>query len=139
MMSLQFFTILKVCTDMIKNSNYSLLKISRSHDIAYLSKWQKGLEQVYWSKLLEQIYRATSIMKCDFNNIALQLYYNHTSAWAFCKFLHIFWIPFYKNIPEGVIPMMTSQTLRSMDSPKIQIFEHLERKNIFSSNKKIPS
>ena len=36
---------------------------------------------------MQQIYRRTPIPKCDFNKIALQLYWNHTSARVFsCKF-----------------------------------------------------
>ena len=38
-----------------------------------------------------QIYRRTSMPKCDFNKVALQLYWKYTSAWVFCcKFCYIF-------------------------------------------------
>ena len=37
------------------------------------------------------IYRRTSTLKCDFNKVALQLYWNYTSAWMFsCKFAAYF-------------------------------------------------
>ena len=39
-------TTLRVCTDIIKNSKYHLLKISRSHDIAILSKSSNSLQLV---------------------------------------------------------------------------------------------
>ena len=35
---------------------------------------------------MRQIYRRTSMPKCDFSNVAKQLYWNRTSAWVFsCK------------------------------------------------------
>ena len=33
-----------------------------------------------YSKNLKQIYRRTHVSKCDFNKVALQLYWNHISA-----------------------------------------------------------
>ena len=43
------------------------------------------------SENMQQIYRRTPMPKCDFNKVALQLYWNHTSAWAFsCKFTAYF-------------------------------------------------
>ena len=37
---------------------------------------------------MQQIYRRTPILKCDFNKVALQLYRNYTSAWVLsCKFV----------------------------------------------------
>ena len=39
----------------------------------------------------QQIYRRTPMPKCDFNKVALQLYWNRTSAWVFsCKFAAYF-------------------------------------------------
>ena len=36
---------------------------------------------------MQQIYRRTTMQKCDFRKVANQLYWNHTSAWVFsCKF-----------------------------------------------------
>ena len=36
---------------------------------------------------MQQIYRRITMPKCDFNEVALQLYWNPTSAWVFsCKF-----------------------------------------------------
>ena len=43
------------------------------------------------SENIQQIYRRTAMPKCDFNKVALQLYWNHTSAWVFpCKFAACF-------------------------------------------------
>ena len=39
------------------------------------------------SKNMQQIYRRTSMPKCNFNKVTKQLYWNHYSAWVFsCKF-----------------------------------------------------
>ena len=35
------------------------------------------------SENIQQIYRRTPMSKCDFNEVALQLYSNRTSAWVF--------------------------------------------------------
>ena len=32
---------------------------------------------------MQQIYRKTSMQKCGFNKVALQIYWNHTSKWVF--------------------------------------------------------
>ena len=34
------------------------------------------------SESMQQIYRRTLMQKCDFNKVALQLYWNHTSGWV---------------------------------------------------------
>ena len=40
---------------------------------------------------MPQIYRRTPMPKCDFNKVAKQLNWNHTSAWVFsCKFAAYF-------------------------------------------------
>ena len=40
---------------------------------------------------MQQIYRSTPMTECDFNKVALQHYWNHTSAWVFsCKFAAYF-------------------------------------------------
>ena len=42
--------------------------------------------------------------KCDFNKVALQLYWNHTSAWVFsCKFAAYFQNTFPKNTSGGLL------------------------------------
>ena len=45
---------------------------------------------------MQQIYRRAPMPKCDFNKDALQLYWNHTSAWVIsCKFAAYFQNTFY--------------------------------------------
>ena len=42
--------------------------------------------------------------KCDFNKVARQLYWNHTSAWVFsCKFAANFRTHFLKNTSGGLL------------------------------------
>ena len=49
----------------------------------------RGAPRKRCSENMQQIYRRTPIMKCDFKT--LQLYWNHTSAWVFsCKFAAYF-------------------------------------------------
>ena len=43
----------------------------------------EGVLKKRYSENMLQIYRRTSMPKCDFNKVALQLYLNHTSAWVF--------------------------------------------------------
>ena len=47
---------------------------------------------------MQQIYRRTPRLKCDFNKVAKQLYGNHTSAWVLsCKFAAYFRNNFLKS------------------------------------------
>ena len=52
---------------------------------------------------MKQIYRKTPIPKFDFNKVALQFFWNHTSAWMFCcKFdAHIFEHLFLRTPLDG--------------------------------------
>ena len=67
-----------------------------------ISKNQKqpsrGVLRKMGSENMQQIYGRTPVPKSDFNKVALQLYWNLTSAWVFsCKFAAYFRIPFPKN------------------------------------------
>ena len=55
------------------------------------------------SENMQQIYRRIPMPKCDFSKAALQIYWNHTSAWVFSCKLHIFRTPFSKNTPDGLL------------------------------------
>ena len=47
----------------------------------------RGVPSKRYSEVMQQIYGRTPMPKCDFNKIALQFYWNCTSAWVFyCKF-----------------------------------------------------
>ena len=49
---------------------------------------------------MQQIYRRTTMPKCDFNKVAKQRYWNHTSAWVFsCKFATYFQNTFSSEQP----------------------------------------
>ena len=46
----------------------------------------RGVLRKSCSENMQEIYRRTHMLKCDFNKFALQLYWNHTSAWVIsCK------------------------------------------------------
>ena len=51
----------------------------------------RGVLRESYSENMEQVYRRTLMWKSDFNKVALQLYWNHTSARVFsCKFAAYF-------------------------------------------------
>ena len=52
-----------------------------------------------------QIYRRTSLLKCDFNKVALQHHWNHTlpQRWFAVNLLNIFRMRFYKNNSGGLL------------------------------------
>ena len=51
----------------------------------------RGVLMKRCSENIVQIHRRTPMPKYDFNKVALQLYWNHTSAWAFsCKYTAYF-------------------------------------------------
>ena len=57
----------------------------------------RGVLRKRCSENIQQIYKRTSMPKCDFNKIR-QLYWNRTSAWLFSsKLAAYFRIPFPKN------------------------------------------
>ena len=56
------------------------------------------------SRNMRQIYRRTPMSKCDFNKIAKQLYWNHTSAYVFsCKFATYFRTTFFRNTSRRLL------------------------------------
>ena len=58
----------------------------------------KGVLKERCSENMQQIYSRTSMPKCDLNKVALQLYWNRTSAWVFpVNLLYILRSPFLKN------------------------------------------
>ena len=69
--------------------------------VAIEAALQRCYYKVY-SENMQQIHR-TSMLKYNFNKLAWQLYWNHTSAWMFsCKFAAYFRETFSKRIPpEG--------------------------------------
>ena len=67
----------------------------------------KGVLQKSYSENMQQIYRRTSMHKCDFNKDAKWLYWNHTLAWVFpCKFAAYFQNTFFIKTPsEWLLPV----------------------------------
>ena len=66
---------------------------------SYVQSSQAGVLRKRFSENMQQIYWRTPMPKCDFNKVALQLYWNHTSTWVFsCKFSdHLF----LRTRPDG--------------------------------------
>ena len=51
----------------------------------------RGVPRKRCSENMQQIYRRAPMPKCNFNKVAKQLYWNHSSAWVFsCKFAAYF-------------------------------------------------
>ena len=51
----------------------------------------RGVLKKRCSKNMQKIYRTAPMPKCDFNKVALQLYWNHTLSWVLsCKFAAYF-------------------------------------------------
>ena len=58
----------------------------------------RGVPRKWCSENTQQICRITTTSKCDFSKVALQLYWNRTSAWMFfCKFAAYFLTASLKN------------------------------------------
>ena len=56
----------------------------------------RGVLNKTYSENMQQIYRRTPMQKCDFNEVALQLHWTHTSVWVFSfKFAAYFQNTFY--------------------------------------------
>ena len=57
-----------------------------------------------YSENLQQIFRIPPMPKCDFKEVAKQLYWNHSLVWVFfVNVLHIFRTPFPKNTFGGLL------------------------------------
>ena len=77
----------------------------------------RGVFKKRCSENMQQIYRRTPMPKCDFNKVAKQLYWNHTSAWLFsCKISPYFQNNFseeYLWVPASVLFTLASVFLDS--------------------------
>ena len=57
----------------------------------YQKQPPRGVPRKRCYENMQQTYRRTPMPNCDFNRVALQLYWNHTSVWVFsCKFAAYF-------------------------------------------------
>ena len=51
----------------------------------------RGVCKKSYTENMQQIYKRTLMLKCDVNKVALQFYWNHTSAWVlFFKYVTYF-------------------------------------------------
>ena len=89
----------------------SMLKMFATFRLLVQKQSPRGVPTKTCSENMQQIYRRTPMPMCDFNKVALHVYWNQTSAWVssfikiilrhVCspvKLLHIFRTPFLKNI-----------------------------------------
>ena len=68
------------------STKIKLPQVSNKHG-NYQKQSSRGIFVKRCSENMQQIYRKTTMPKCDFNKVAKQLYWNHTLAWVFfCKF-----------------------------------------------------
>ena len=71
----------------IKKSVQEIAKLKSGQEIYIFKYMQKqpisGVLRKRCSENMQQIYRRTPMMKCDFNKVALKLYRNRTSTWVF--------------------------------------------------------
>ena len=66
--------------------HFSLYGYRSSPPEVFLGKGILKICSKFTGENMQQIYRRTPMLKCDFNIVALQLYWNHTSAWvSSCK------------------------------------------------------
>ena len=62
----------------------------------------RGVLSENFSENMQQIYRSTPMPKCDSNEVALQLYWNHFLPWVFSsKFAVYFQNTFFLRTPLG--------------------------------------
>ena len=88
-----------------KHTKLWCMSCRRSNYINFVQKQSsRDVLRKRCSENTRQIYRRTSLLKCHFNKVALQLYWNHTSAEVVSlNLLHIFRILFYKNNSGGLL------------------------------------
>ena len=74
-----------------KNLHLKRKKVSRAVSIKIQKQPSRGALRKRCSENMQQIYRRTSMPKCDFNKVTKQICWNHTSAWmSSCKFAAYF-------------------------------------------------
>ena len=71
-----------------------------------------------FSENMQQIYSRTSMLKCDSNKVAKQLFWNNTSAWVFCKFAAYFLNTFSREKVWWAAPRRTSVWSKAKDEYK---------------------
>ena len=70
---------------------------------------------------MQQIYRRTSMTKCDLNKFAKQIYWNHTSAWMIsCKFTVYFQNTFYEEQLWMAASEIKTQDIEDKSDPNIR-------------------
>ena len=89
-----------------KNSNFNLNWNNMETILKIQKQPPRGILRKRFSENMQQIYRRTTLPKCDFNKVAKQLYWNRTSAWVFsCKLAAYF----QKNFSSEHLLMAASE------------------------------
>ena len=80
--------LLKVLRDFLSCQKQRVVRIGPLQELHRVQKQpSRGVLKKRCSENMQQIYRRTPTPKCNFNKVALQLYWNRTLAWVFsCKF-----------------------------------------------------
>ena len=113
---LKFYNILRAVKQVYSHS-----------DIQKQPLW--GVLRKRCSEDIQQIYRRTPMPKYDFNKVALQLYWNHTSVWVFsCKCAAYFLNTFYQ---EHLWKAASGYTLSSSMYSKHLSSDHILIVNFF--------
>ena len=78
----------------------------------FVTNSEAALQRCSWKKVFWK-YAAnlsrTPMSECDFNKVALQLYWNRTSVWVFsCNLLNIFRTSFPKNTPGWLLLLIVT-------------------------------
>ena len=83
---------------------------------------------------MQQMYWRTPMSKCDFNKVALQLYWNHTSAWVFsCKFVAYFQNTFTSEDITAMVGISAITQLFWMTNSLVKMFSLVLQILIISS------
>ena len=92
-----------------------------------IKRWSKN--KYIKNKNMQQIYRRTPMLKYDFNKLAKQLYWNHTSAWVLsCKFAIYFQNIFlWEHVWKAAsISFMICESIRVSENPYSCIFHAMD-------------
>ena len=73
--------IINICQEEMQNLK-SVITCLRFEMLPLKKQPPRGVSRKRRSKNMQQIYRRTPMLNCDFNEVALQLYWNHASIWV---------------------------------------------------------
>ena len=105
----------------IANHNITQKEPNKFLEVFLQKQQSRGFLKKRCSENMKQIYRITPMPECNFSKVALQLYWNHTSAWVFSyKFAAYFQNTLtlektsYKYIEDKGVKILASYTKQSL-------------------------